>query len=117
MTDSICQATPDHLDQLAQIFDVSRRFCGQQSDIIVARQSLSDRLSRNGSVVLVAHNGGEAMVGLVQLYPTFSSILAAPMYLLSDLFVVPEARRRGIGTRLLTSASEAARVNGAVCLE
>ena len=39
------------------------------------------------------------------------------MYVLSDLFVIPEARRRGIGIQLLASAAEAARTAGAVRLE
>ena len=53
----------------------------------------------------------------VQLYPTFSSILAAPMCVVGDLFVIPEARRRGVGTRLLKSAVETARAAGAVRVE
>ena len=46
-----------------------------------------------------------------------SSILAAPMYVLSDLFVIPEARRRGVGALLLKSTVETARAAGAVRLE
>ena len=67
--------------------------------------------------MLVAENDGGAAIGFVQLYQTFSSILAAPMYVLSDLFVIPEARRRGVGTRLLKSAVETARAAGAVRVE
>jgi GNAT superfamily N-acetyltransferase len=51
------------------------------------------------------------------LYPTLSSILAAPMYLLSDVFVVPSARRQGVGALLLKAAVETARATGAVRLE
>jgi GNAT superfamily N-acetyltransferase len=74
-------------------------------------------LARNESIVLVAEDGNGAAIGFVQLYPTFSSILAAPMYVLSDLFVTLEARRRGVGTLLLRSAVETARSTGAVRLE
>lgn len=83
MTDTVRAATRNDLDRLVPLFNAYRRFSGQQSDIIVARKFLSDRLSRNGSVVLVADNGGGAVIGFVQLYPTFSSILTEPMYLLS----------------------------------
>lgn len=117
MTDSVHRASIQDLDRLAPLFDAYRQFYGQQPDIIVARQFLSDRLTRSESVVLISENGGGAAVGFVQLYPTFSSILAAPTYVLSDLFVVPEARRRGVGTRLLTSAAETARTAEAVRLE
>lgn len=78
---------------------------------------MSDRLSRNESVVLIAEDRAGSAVGFIQLYPTFSSILVAPVYLLSDLFVIPEARRRGVGALLLTSAIETARAAGAVWLE
>lgn len=83
MTPSALRATLDDLHRLVPLFDPYRQFYGQQSDIIVARQFLSDRLSRNKSLMLVADNGGGAVIGFVQLYPTFSSILAGPMYLLS----------------------------------
>lgn len=117
MAYTVRKAILHDLNQLVLLFDVYRQFYGQQSDIIVARQFLSNRLSRNESVVLVAENDSGAAIGFVQLYPTFSSILAEPMYVLSDLFVIPEARRRGVGTQLLASAAEAARTDGAVRLE
>lgn len=117
MTDSIRRATLDDLDQLVPLFDAYRQFYGQQSDIIVAKQFLSDRLVRNESVLLIAEDGDGAAVGFVQLYPTFSSILAAPMYVLSDLFVRPDVRRRGVGTLLIKSAVETARAARAVRVE
>ena len=117
MPSTVRRATLDDLDQLIPLFDAYRQFYGQHADLIVARQFLNDRLTRNESVVLVAENGGEATIGFVQLYPSFSSILAAPMYVLSDLFVIPMVRRRGVGTRLLVSAAETARMAGAVRLE
>ncbi|HSA87248.1 MAG TPA: GNAT family N-acetyltransferase [Nitrospira sp.] len=117
MSQTIRPATLHDLDLLVPLFDAYRQFYGGPSDQIVARQFLSDRLVRNESVVLIAADGAGRAVGFVQLYPTFSSILAAPMYVLSDLFVIPEARRRGVGTLLLRSAVEKARTAGAVRLE
>lgn len=117
MTDSVHRASIHDLDRLIPLFDAYRQFYGQPSDLVVARKFLSDRLSRNDSVVLIAEDRAGSAVGFAQLYPTFSSILAAPMYVLSDLFVIPEARRRGIGTLLLKSAVETARAAGAVRLE
>jgi ribosomal protein S18 acetylase RimI-like enzyme len=117
MLTTVRRAVLDDLDQLVPLFDAYRQFYGQQSDIIAARQFLNDRLVRNESVVLIAEDGASRAVGFVQLYPTFSSILAAPMYVLSDLFVISIVRRRGVGTRLLVSAAESARMAGAVRLE
>lgn len=117
MTDTVRRASIQDLDRLVPLLDAYRQFYGQPSDLIIARQFLGDRLTRNESIVLVAENDGGAAVGFVQLYPTFSSILAAPMYVLSDLFVIPEFRRRGVGTLLLQSAMETARAAGMVRLE
>jgi GNAT superfamily N-acetyltransferase len=55
--------------------------------------------------VLVAEaTGGEAL-GFVQLYPCFSSIRAAPVFILRDLFVGPSARGGGVGRRLMDAAA------------
>ena len=117
MSITIRHATFADLALVAPLFDAYRQFYGQHSDLIIAGQFLNDRLTRNESIALVAENGGGAAIGFVQLYPSFSSILAAPMYVLSDLFVTPEARRRGVGTLLLQSAVETACATGAVRLE
>lgn len=117
MSFTVRRATIGDLDQLVQLFDAYRQFYGQQSDVIVARQFLTDRLTRDESIVLVAENGSAGIIGFVQLYPTFSSILTAPMYVLSDLFVIPEVRRRGVATLLLKLAVETAHATGAVRLE
>lgn len=105
------------LDRLVPLFDAYRQFYGQAPDSAMARRFLHDRLARNESLVLIAEDRDGTAVGFVQLYPLFSSILAAPMSLLSDLFVDPHARRHGVGTRLLTAAAEEARSTGAVRLE
>ncbi len=54
MTAPARRATLDDLDQLVPLFDAYRQFYGQHSDLIVTRQFLNDRLTRNESVVLVA---------------------------------------------------------------
>lgn len=117
MIQSIRRATLNDLDRLIPLFDAYRQFYGQQPDLSLARQFLSDRFARDESVVLVAESSDGAVIGFVQLYPSFSSIHAAPMYVLSDLFVVPEVRQRGVGTLLLKSAIETARAAGAVRVE
>jgi GNAT superfamily N-acetyltransferase len=59
---------------------------------------------------------GEA-VGFVQLYPCFSSIRVAPIFILSDLFVAQSARGGGVGRSLMEAAARFARATGAVGLE
>ena len=46
------------------------------------------------------------MLGFCQLYPSFCSVAAAPIYVLYDLFVAPEARKSGAGKALLQAAEQ-----------
>lgn len=117
MTDRVGRATSDDLDRLVPMFDGYRQFYGKTSDLSVALQFMADRMSRGESVVLIAEDPGGAAIGFVQLFPSFSSVLAAPIYLLSDLFVTPVARRRGVGTLLLKAAAETGRATGPARLE
>ena len=111
---SIQQATLRDLDDLVPLFDAYRQFYGRSSDLQLAREFLSARLSRAESIVLVARSTiGEAL-GFVQMFPSFSSVRAAPIYILNDLFVAPSSRRTGVGAQLLRVAAEVARSYGAV---
>lgn len=117
MTVSVRFATSQDLEQLASLFDGYRQFYGKPSDVDLARRFLSDRLSRQDSLVLIAEEPGKGAVGFVQLYPSFSSVRAARIYVLSDLFVAATARRRGTGALLLRAAADCARDAGAVRLK
>jgi GNAT superfamily N-acetyltransferase len=91
------------LGRIAPLFDAYRQFYGQPSDLEVSTRFLSERLDRDQSVVFVAEEKGRT-VGFVQMYPLFSSISLGRVYVLNDLFVVPEARRNGVGAMLLDYA-------------
>lgn len=69
---------------------------------------LSERLERGESVIFVAELEGKPL-GFTQLYPTFSSVAMRRLWILNDLFVLPNARRAGVGARLLRRAKEWAR--------
>jgi len=97
MTVSIRQATVADADLVAPLFDAYRQFYRQPADLPRARRFLAERLSQHQSSVLVAEAAGGEAVGFVQLYPCFSSIRVAPVFILSDLFVAPTARGGGVG--------------------
>jgi hypothetical protein len=78
------------VDVLVPLFDAYRQFYRQQSDPGGARQFLRARLENKQSVVLPAHIDSVA-AGFTQLYPSFSSGAMARIFVLNDLFVVPEA--------------------------
>lgn len=115
MTPTVRRATIADLDALAPLFDGYRGFYGQPSDLVRARNFLSERIERDESVVLLASQHGAA-VGFTQLYPTFSSVRAARVWVLNDLYVAAPARRSGVAQALLAAATTFASGNGAIRL-
>lgn len=102
---TIRSATSADVDAIAPLFDEYREFFTQKPDLAVSRGFLAERIARGESVVLGAFDGGAA-AGFLQLYPLFSSWYARRQWFLSDLFVLPTFRERGIGKRLVESAIE-----------
>jgi ribosomal protein S18 acetylase RimI-like enzyme len=101
------------VDRVAPLFDAYREFYGRPSDLPLARQFLEERLARRESIVLLATDGSGTGVGFVQLFPSHSSVRAARIFVLNDLFVAPSARGAGVAKRLMRLAAETARSAGA----
>jgi len=106
------RAELDDLEALVPLFDGYRRFYRQSSDLQGARAFLAERMKRNESIIFVAVLDG-TIVGFTQLYPLFSSVSMARLWLLNDLFVAPEARRSGAGRALVERAERWAKETGA----
>jgi len=66
---------------------------------------------------LIAEAADGAALGFALFFGTYSTFLTRPGLYLEDLFVVPEARRRGIGTALLRAVGRLARERGLARLE
>ena len=109
------RAEADDIAHLAPLFDAYRAFYGQPSDIARADAFLRERLARGESALLLAERGHDVL-GFTQLYPLFSSVRTARMWLLNDLFVIDTARRQGVARALLDAAAAFAREQGAVGL-
>jgi len=100
------------LEGVAWLFNDYRIFYGQNPDIGLAVRFISDRIENSESVIFVADAGNGTLVGLCQLYPTFCSVAAVPIYILYDLFVAPNARRAGVAKQLLLAAIGQAKTEG-----
>lgn len=103
------------LDRVAPLFDAYRQFYAQPADPVRARDFLRERLQRSESVILLAERDADA-AGFVQLYPMFSSVRAARIWILNDLYVDAKARRCGVARALLDRAAAFARDDGAARL-
>jgi ribosomal protein S18 acetylase RimI-like enzyme len=108
------QATEADLEQVAPLFDAYRQFYHLPPNPALAREFLAERLSRSDSTIYLAEEDGVAL-GFVQLYPVFSSTARVPgrLWLLNDLYVVPEARGRRVGQALMARARELGLESGA----
>ena len=82
-------ATLADLDLIAPLFNAYRQFYDQPADLDLARRYLNDRMGSGESAVLLALDAAGQAIGFCQLYPTFCSVEARPIYSLYDLFVVP----------------------------
>jgi ribosomal protein S18 acetylase RimI-like enzyme len=112
------QATLEDLPEVAALFDAYRQFYELPADLPVARAYMQERLAARDSVVLVATRpGSRALLGFCQLYPSRCSLLAAPIYILYDLFVAPPARGGGAARALMQAATERARQDGKARME
>jgi ribosomal protein S18 acetylase RimI-like enzyme len=113
---TVMRADPQHAEVIAPLFDAYRQFYRQPADLSAACQFISERLKAKQSVVFVAFLGLEVnskAVGFVQLYPAFSSISMKPIWILNDLYVLAEAREKGIAKALMESARQLAVTTGA----
>lgn len=111
----IQRATTADVEELALLFDAYRQFYGEPSNLTRGKNFLLDRMMRSESVLFLARLEGKA-VGFVQLYPSFSSVSCQRLWILNDVFVAPEVRRKGFGKQLLETAREFAQETSAKSL-
>ena len=105
-------ATLADLAPVAQLFDAYRQFYQYPPDLALASAFMAQRMQNGESVVLLACDAAGAALGFCQLYPTFCSLEAKPIYALYDLYVAPAARGAGMGNQLLLAAEQTARDHG-----
>ena len=109
---TLIQANLNHLDDLAVLFDAYRVFYKKETDLDAAKKFLRERLANDQSVIFMVYNDSRA-VGFTQLYPVFSSVNMAAVWLLNDLFVDPVYRGKKIGKQLLEAAQNHCTATGA----
>ena len=112
MSIAIREARQADIPAVAEMFDLYRQFYGQAPNPSLAHTFVSDRLTKAESTILVAESAASCLIGFCQLYPSFCSVEAQAIYLLYDLFVLPVARKTGVGRMLLLAADAKAAAEG-----
>lgn len=110
-------ANAQDLAAVARLFDAYRQFYEQAPDLALSTEFIAERMARQESHILLALDEQSSAIGFCQLYPSFCSVLAQPIFTLYDLYVAPEARQLGVGRRLLQAAEELARSHGVARLD
>jgi ribosomal protein S18 acetylase RimI-like enzyme len=107
------------LSQLADLLDGYRQFYRQPSDRARSIDFLSKRFDEGDSVIIVAETGEtgqEQLSGFTQLYSQFSTVRLGRYWLLNDLYIHPDHRRKGIATLLIDEAKAYAKETHALGL-
>ncbi len=108
----ISTATKADVAAIAHLFDAYRQFYQYPPDLALANRYIEERIENTESVILLAQDAKGEALGFCQLYPTFCSLEAKPIFTLYDLYVAPVARGAGIGNLLLLAAEQNARAHG-----
>ncbi|HEX2392596.1 MAG TPA: GNAT family N-acetyltransferase [Solirubrobacterales bacterium] len=106
------------MDELLPLIAAYQRFYEAETVEEARNRSFFRRfLAPSEAGMLLGARQGGALLGYACLYWHFSSLLAAETVLMNDLFVVAEARSRGIGRALIEASAEVARKRDAAYLE
>jgi GNAT superfamily N-acetyltransferase len=110
-------ARPEEAEVVAALFNAINSMDGPPPPVMmtadVVRRDLLGAAPR--ALLLVAELDG-AVVGFVTGNAVYDSMRAADAFFLNDLYVAPEARRRGAGRALVAGLAAVARERGAPCL-
>ena len=105
------------LDALVPLFAGYLQFYQVPRSASEIHAFLLERLQRGDAQLFIARDEHGMAQGFTQLYPLQSSLALAPAWLLSDLFVLPSARRQGVGEALMNAARAYAEARGACGLQ
>ncbi|MBB4864216.1 ribosomal protein S18 acetylase RimI-like enzyme [Pseudomonas nitritireducens] len=110
---SVTLATPTDLDDLVPLFSGYLDFYEVPAPHAKIRAFLEARIGSGQSTVFIARSLDGVALGFVQLYPLFASLALQPSWLVSDLYVLPAARRDGYGEALMNAARAHGEATGA----
>lgn len=103
----------DELRSALPLIGGYQRFYGAEPDDERNGRFFRRFLEPSDDGLLLGGWDGDELVGFACLYWTFSSVNAADIVLLNDLFVAESARGRGVGRALIAATVERARQRGA----
>ncbi len=113
----IVRAELRHVESLLLQFNAYRAFYQQEPAPEKARIFLLKNVEEERSIVFIALDDQETVIGFTQLYPRLSSLSMGPYIYISDLYVDTAWRRRGIARKLMNMATEYSIASGAMNIQ
>jgi GNAT superfamily N-acetyltransferase len=101
----IFQATAAQIDDLAFLLNQYRIFYRQDSDFDAGKKFIQERFKQQDSVIFLA-TVADQPVGYTQLFPSWSTVSLKRVWILNDLFVLPEVRKQGVAKALMNAAKD-----------
>jgi ribosomal protein S18 acetylase RimI-like enzyme len=115
----ITRASASDLSVVLPLFDGYRQFYEQVPNLDACKEYLSERLSKLESAIFLAFeevNGEKIGIGFTQLYMTFSSVTLKKFWVLHDLYVKEDFRKKGVAKMLINKSKELALENAPIGL-
>ncbi|WP_061248222.1 GNAT family N-acetyltransferase [Leptospira alstonii] len=112
----IREASIQDLHEIAKLFDEYRQFYKLNSDLSGATKFIEERILNQDSKIYLLLNG-ETYCGFTQLYPVFTSLSMKRAWILNDLYVRPEHRKKGGARALIEQSATLVRNTGAKYLQ
>jgi len=109
----IIRAGIEEMPLVLPLFHQYRSFYRQEKDEAKVLDFLSERLRAKDTVLFLSMTDDGAAAGFAHLFPIFSSVSVKRHWLLNDLFVHPDHRRKKVGEMLLRHSQIHARSTGA----
>ncbi|QIR14390.1 GNAT family N-acetyltransferase [Shewanella aestuarii] len=91
------------LKPLCHLLDLYRQEQGYESDLAACFNFLNQRLAEKDSIIFLAIDE-LGIVGFVQIYPAYCSLMLNTSWKCADLYVLPAYRQQGIADEMLTKA-------------
>ncbi|TXL02993.1 GNAT family N-acetyltransferase, partial [Methylococcaceae bacterium CS1] len=88
--------------------------CERNNELAV--EFISKRIEFEDSLILIAVDESKPLltiVGFTQMYPLYSSTAMKKLWLLNDLFVLKDYRKKGIAKKLIENNKQVAQTSGA----
>lgn len=102
---SVLEAELTHINLVLPLFNKYRKFYEVENRPEDAKAFIQERIEKNQSKIFLAIQEEKA-IGFTQLYPSFSSLSLKSVWILNDLFVEEDFRKRGVGKMLLDAAKD-----------